>query len=173
MASLDPSGGLLIDTIQNTYTTETITAVDFSDISWTWSLEEIEAPSGAEGRNIIITENGGSLEISYESDRNLFPVSIDYMTGGPFSEKITINSWGQLPEPKESPYIVAYRPSDVSVYTWAITVTATGTSTTIAEDGTSSVLPESVSGTYDITIHANNDSGKDILVAVVEERKEF
>lgn len=105
--------------------------------------------------NAVVSVDGDTLTVSIDSLEDLFPVeSIQYLLAGELGECFT---WGDLPEAAEQ--IISYRPSGVSLRTYSLLVEAvTDLSTEAAE--------------YTITVTANYDTGKLLLVEAVNARRD-
>jgi hypothetical protein len=163
MAALAPTSGILLNTTQYSFITETINAVEFASVSsWDWTLTPIDAPSGAEGRNINITPMGLSLEVSYYSEETLFPIQwIDYIDKD--MNRFRVDNFGDLPVATESPDIVSFRNDPRNLITFQLTVEATGVD--------SMSLPVSANGTYQIYIFADYDKNNQMFIQQVTERK--
>lgn len=105
--------------------------------------------------NAVVSVDGDTLAVSIDSFDSLFPVeSIKYLLNGDLVECL---AWGDLPE--EAEQIISYRPSAVSQRTYSLTVEATTDLSTETAD-------------YTITVTANYDTGKLLLVEAVNARRD-
>tara|TARA_B100000929_G_scaffold267100_1_gene235136 strand:- start:829 stop:1365 length:537 start_codon:yes stop_codon:yes gene_type:complete len=171
MASLQPVSGVLFDTRLDQYVTRQISAVGFdSIISWEWVLVEIgDTPSETEERNITVVEVAEQLTVDYLSEEKLFPLQgISYLDAE--GQQVDIGAWDLLPDPSNSPDIIAMREDTKSHCEWSLEVTVTGEVIPPADPdalpGAPPPPPEivSVSETYTLIVQANYDVSQQILL---------
>lgn len=162
MASLEPPSGMALTSTEFVYTQDTIEAVGFSSVSWSWSLSEVSpTPSNTEGKNIIITPQGMSLILEYVSEEDLFPlISVEYLFNQDSTTREKVDDFADIPS--DSSDIVRMEEDRKSWCDWILTVTATGTDT--------SSNPATATGTYDIRIYSNYDISRDKLKSEVNKR---
>lgn len=162
MASLSPESGMALTSTEFVYTHDTIEAVGFSSVSWSWQLNEVNpTPSGTEGKNIIITPSGMSLRIEYVSEEDLFPlVSVEFLFDQDKTTRDMVDDFSDVPEGASD--IVRMEEDRKSWCDWVLSVTASGTDT--------SSNPAVATGTYDIRIFANYDVSRDKMLEEVNKR---
>lgn len=163
MTSLAPVSGRALESTELVFISDSINAVGFSNVSWSWNLtEDSGTPSNSEGRNIVVTPQGMSLNIAYISEEEMFPImTIDYLFSRDKDTRQSVDEWANVPD--SSSDIVLLREDLKSWCDWSLSVTASGTDT--------SGNPAVATGQYDIRIFATYDTSRDILIEEVNKRR--
>ena len=150
--TLDPADGELINTTEDVFVSETITAsgVDLPIVLWEW---EFDPPT----ENFEVEYDDTTLTVYYVSADGLFPFTIDYLDAA--NAVHTVTRWIDLPANlQDNPDIVAMTGSLINNVVWDLTVTATDSNS------------DQVVGNYTIKVEANYTLNRDLLVEAIDER---
>ena len=165
MAELIPETGTeIISTTEDVGSSEVITSTLATVESW--SVEFVGAGAAPDNPpSLVGTDQGDSFLIEYVPTNQLFPLQyVDYLEPDQTRVRVTgVDAWDQVPGPEDAPEIVEMREDDKDLLEWSAEVTATGL------DGEGQ--PVSATADYTITVFANYNLSRDILVEAVNARR--